>query len=233
MLAEMIDRFPKSMIAREFFGQAATGLLTQAEQLRISGDVVQSMTQLDLVLEKFSGTEAGELAEAERQRIAKELLDGAEQLRATDGEAGYAEDLRKIAAKFAGTHMESVANHQLEALAIELLCKARDASFQRDWKTRDEANQQLDDAFAGDANFARLYEEFAENEQRARELFRRAQRNEKATNIKTACGQYADIIKQFATTLAAKKAQDRLRILKPQIVGHDQELAELMLMMQQ
>jgi hypothetical protein len=231
MLAGVIDQFPKSMIAQKFSEQVAVGLFADARRLQDAGDAVQLMIKLDRVVNKFSGTEAAQLAGAEREKISAELLAGSRQLRAAGGDAEYADALRTMVVQFAGTQFESIASGELDALAIELLCEARDASMRRDWKTRDEANQRLDEAFSGDVRFARLYQQFADHEQTARALFRRAQRAEKTAKLQSARDQYADIVKTYPATIAAAKAQDCLRKLSPKIVDDDQELAELKLMM--
>jgi uncharacterized membrane protein YhaH (DUF805 family) len=56
--------------------------------------------------------------------------------------------------------------------------------------------------------------EFAVNEQRAEEIFRRAIQLENPSQIKTALGLYRTIVKDFSGTLAAQMAEERMRMLK-------------------
>ncbi len=231
MLAEIVERFPKSSTTQRILAPVADGLLLEARASIAGDNPVQAMKKLDLVLKKYPETAAAIECEIEQQRIIDDLLAEARKLRRTKGDVAYAKRLRALTDTFAKTQVDTVATEALEALAIEMLAKARDANYERDLATRNDTNRQLREGFAGDRVLTRMRQDLSRQELQARELLREGNRLEKF-GLDEALRQYKDIIKNYSGTLAARKAKGRLQVLEGAGVARDDETAELLEMMQ-
>jgi hypothetical protein len=142
------------------------------------------------------------------------LLEQAEKLRQQQGNIPSVRHLRRLAALSEGTQFHAEVIVALEKQAKEMLVVLRDANYSKDWRTRDSIQQELDAGFGEDPLLIRIRQEFAVDEQRAQEIFRRAIKLENPSQVKTALGLYRTIVKDFSGTLAAQMAEERMRMLQ-------------------
>lgn len=213
LLSEFVERFPHSAAAQRIRDPLARVYLNEARQLYCKGDSLQSIQKLETVLATFSDSEAVLECRGERDRIAEELLDQAQQLRQQQGDAASAQYLRRLVAVFEGTQFQHKVNQALEELAREMLVAARDATFERDQMTGNRIQQQLEEEFGDDRLLNRVRRELAVQERKAQVIFLRAIQLEQLSQTATALVRYRTLVQDYSGTLAAQRAQDRLRVL--------------------
>lgn len=211
ILAEIVDRYPKSRATLQIIGPVADRLTDEALQLSASDRPVQSVIKMEEVQSKYPQTAAAARCRLEQKRIVEDLLDHASALRQTDNDAASARFLNELVIRFEGTGVESVATRVLEDLAVEMLSKARDGAVRRDLASRNDAQRQLTEGFGSNQILQRVQHQFARDERKARELLRQAARREKIGEFDTASQLYRRIVDEYPRTLAAKKAQASLR----------------------
>jgi len=226
ILAEIVDRYPKSRATLQIIGPVADQLTNQALILAASDHPVQSVIKMEEVLTKYPQTVAAERCRLEQKRMVENLLAHARELRQTDDDAASAKYLNDLVVRLEGTGAEAITVNALEDLAIEMLTKARDGTVGRDHATREDAEQQLSDGFAGNEILQRVQREFDRNERKARELLRQGVRREKIGELNTAQQLYNRIIDEYPATLAAKKAQANLRAIQREQSGDRQPLQQ-------
>jgi outer membrane protein assembly factor BamD (BamD/ComL family) len=212
-LAEIVERFPTSKTTQQIVGPVANGLFDEALEFAENGDPARSLQKLEQVIQKYPLTLAAEKCRVMQSQLVDDLLARAEALRQTKDDATCAKYLRELVAKFEGTELELIATQTLENLAVDMLAKARDANYERDWAAKAETQRQLEEGFGSDRILAKMRRECSRKELKARDLLRRGNQLERVAGIDAAIRQYNELVNHHSGTLAAKKAQNRLRDL--------------------
>ena len=213
LLSECLERFPNSGAAMRIRDTLGGMYLNEARKLYANGESLQSIRRLETVIATHSKSAAIPDCQAEWDRIAEELLSRGEQMRRQQGAAASIRYLRHLVADFQGTHFQREVIQALEELAMELLVAERDAGSEHNWMKRKRIQKQLDEGFGKDPLLNSVRRELAHQERRAQAMFRGAIRLEKASQNETALGRYQVLVRDFSGTVAAQKAQDRIRVL--------------------
>jgi hypothetical protein len=215
MLAEIVERFPHSTATQSIIGPVADGVLEQARELAANDQPEQSLLKLESIIRKYPHMPAVRRCRFEQQKIIDDLLAPGKELRRTADVAASAKYYRDLLDDFDVTRLDDLATRELEEMAVEMLVDLRDATYRRDWSTRDEIKRQIEVAFAGHASLKRAQRDLGSKELKARDLLRRAGRFERTAKTDSAIQRYVEIVEKHPETFAAKKAESRLSILKP------------------
>jgi len=125
--------------------------------------------------------------------------------------------LRQVTDVFGGTSIASTANDFLKSIAEVKSIELRESQQKGDNAEAQRINQQLDDAFADHPTLASVQSRFLQNERKAKNITRIAERLERVGRLADAKMAYARIVENYPLTLAARKAKIRLQVINQQL----------------
>ena len=226
ILAEVVNQFPNSWAAQQIIGPQSRQLLDEARTLSANNQPVLALSKMEKLVNEYPRTVAAKECRMEQRQMMDDVIARARQLRQSGAHAASAQYLRRLIATIEDATLVAIATRELEDLGSELLVKVRDARIQRDRRAKDDANRELTEGFADDAILEKVRRDFSLNERRARDLLRRGIKLEKDGHNAGAIKRYNAIFENYPDTLAATKAQSRVRDLKRQpIATKDQAMS--------
>lgn len=211
-LPTFLQQFPRSTAVKQIREPLAQVHLNKARQLYGEGDSVHAIRDLEFVMTTLSGTMAFQECQAEHDRIGEELIQQAHELRQQQGDVASARYLRQLVVDFDDTLLQHKVAQALEEQAREMLAAARDVDILGNGMKRNEIQQKLKNGFGEDPLLERIRKELALDERRAQAIMRTAVRLEQSSRI-AAAGKYRTLIQDYSGTIAARMAEERLRVL--------------------
>lgn len=211
-LGEFLQQSPRSAAAQKICGPLAQVHLNKARQIDEKGDFLQAVRNLEIVMQTFLETSVFQECQAEHERIGDELIKRAQRLRQEKGDVASAQHLRQLAEDAADTLLNHKVTQTLEAQAHEMLVAARDAANVRDRLKLAEIRQKLKEGFGEDPLLDRIQKELSLNERRAQAIIRTAVLAERSSRM-LAISRYRTLIEKYPGSIAAQKAEERLRVL--------------------
>lgn len=211
-LSSFLDSNSASAVARQIRSPVAKIQLKKAMEFERQGETLEAIQTLELVIDRFADTSVASECKKAHGRISEAVLKEAQTLRREQGNVASAKHLLQLSHEFQGTRLNGKLSEKLTEQAREMLIAARDANLIGNRVHAGEIQQEIQDGFGDSRIPVRLKASLVVQEQQAQASLRSAFHFEKTSKI-VAGGKYRIVVRNFPGTVAARMAEERLRLI--------------------
>ena len=221
---DVVRQYPKSLPAKLVRIRISELAIAKTRKAIARNDRVLAMRTLGELVEGVGAKETFEVSVL-RNQLLKEIMGEAKTVRTEKGDVEYAKHLRSISDQYRDKFVTTKVNEQLRQLAAEMLAKRRETGLRGD---ASDLNRQLKEAFGNHNALVSTRGKSSQDETRARTLLREGMRLERRSE-KEAVIRYRNVVSKYPTTIAAQKANERLKDLGigPSVNEEEKEFLKL------